>query len=129
MSDVEARETAVRERLLDIAGPDPSPAERELMIRLLGNFLRKVPAMLDHLETTLAADDLAPARVAAHALRGSASNIGADGLAVLAGALEDELRAGHRPAAGSITALRTESDAVRPLLTAAAHRLSTAPPA
>ncbi|MDP9795348.1 HPt (histidine-containing phosphotransfer) domain-containing protein [Catenuloplanes nepalensis] len=120
----DARAAALHERLLDIAGPDPSPAERALMARLIENFLRKVPAMLDDLETLLAGDDPAATRTAAHALRGSASNIGADGLALLAGALEDEIRAGHPPAPAAITALRTEIDAVRPLLTAAADRLT-----
>ncbi|GAB7038545.1 MULTISPECIES: Hpt domain-containing protein [Catenuloplanes] len=120
----DARAAALDERLLDIAGPDPSPAERALMVRLIENFLRKVPAMLDHLEFTLAADDPAEARTAAHALRGSASNIGADGLALLAGAVEDEIRAGRPPAPAAVTALRAEADAVRPLLTAAADRLT-----
>lgn len=118
------REAALRERLLDIAGPDPGPAERALLVRLIESFLRKAPTMLDGLETILAAGDPAAACVAAHALRGSASNIGADGLALLAGALEDEIKAGRPPGRSAVTALRAEADAIRPLLTAAASRLA-----
>lgn len=120
----DSRESALRVRLLDIAGPDPSPAERALMARLIASFLRKAPLMLDLLEAELAADDPDAARIAAHALRGSASNIGADGLAVLAGALEDEIRAGRMPATGAVGALRAEAAAVHPLLEATAARLT-----
>lgn len=118
-----AREAALRDRLLDIAGPSPSPAERALMVRLLESFLRKAPLMLDLLEAELAAADPDAARIAAHALRGSASNIGADGLALLAGALEDEIRAGRLPDTTAMGALRSEATAMRPLLEAAAARL------
>ncbi|MFI5842045.1 Hpt domain-containing protein [Catenuloplanes sp. NPDC051500] len=118
------RETALRDRLHDIAGPEPSPAERALMVRLLESFLRKAPMMLDLLEAELAAADPGAARVAAHALRGSASNIGADGLAVLAGAVEDEIRAGHLPETTAMGVLRAEANAIRPLLEAAVTRLT-----
>ncbi|WP_051796908.1 Hpt domain-containing protein [Catenuloplanes japonicus] len=118
------REDALRDRLLDIAGPEPSTAERALMVRLIESFLRKVPLMLDLLEAELAAEDPDASRVAAHALRGSASNIGADGLALLAGALEDEIRAGRIPDASAISALRAEATALRPVFESTAARLA-----
>ena len=121
---VRSRAEALDDRLHDIAGPEPSPAERALIVRLLESFLRKAPLMLDLLEAELAAADPDAARVAAHTLRGSASNIGADGLAVLAGALEDKIRAGLLPETTAMGVLRAEADAMRPLLKAAVARLT-----
>ncbi|WP_164842656.1 Hpt domain-containing protein [Actinoplanes solisilvae] len=76
-----SREAEVRERLADIAGDDPGPAEQALLGRLIRSYLAKTPGGVDRLAELLRGGDCAALREHAHALKGSASNIGAAGLA------------------------------------------------
>ena len=92
-----SREDEVRGRLADIAGPDPGPAERELLARLIRSFVGRTPAGVDRLGELLRGGDPATVREHAHALKGSASNIGAAGLARIFAEVEHAARDGGVP--------------------------------
>src|SRR5690349_13894309 len=92
-----SREDEVRDRLADIAGDDPGPAERALIGRLIRSYLQKTPAGVDRLSELLRGGDTDTLREHAHALKGSASNIGAAGLAAVFAEVEQDARAGFVP--------------------------------
>ncbi|GIE78339.1 hypothetical protein Aph02nite_42890 [Actinoplanes philippinensis] len=89
-----ARVAGVRARLADLVEPKPSPAELALVLRLLRSFAAKAPLAADELVRLLHEGDPAPVREHAHSLKGSAANIGADGLAAICSRVEDAARAG-----------------------------------
>ena len=91
------REDEVRDRLADIAGPDPGPAERALMARLIRSFLDKTPAAVERLGELLRGGEPATLRDHAHALKGSASNIGAGALSRIFAEVENAARDGGVP--------------------------------
>jgi HPt (histidine-containing phosphotransfer) domain-containing protein len=78
-----SREDEIRDRLADIAGPDPGPAEQALLGRLIRSYLAKSPGNVDRLGELLRGGDTATLREHAHAMKGSASNIGANSLAAV----------------------------------------------
>ncbi|MEV6305947.1 Hpt domain-containing protein [Actinoplanes sp. NPDC051861] len=84
----------VRARLSDLTEDDPTPAEVALVIRLLRSFEGKVPAAADLLVGMLHDGEPGPVREQAHALKGSAANIGATALADLCADVEDQARVG-----------------------------------
>ncbi|WIM98836.1 Hpt domain-containing protein [Actinoplanes oblitus] len=91
----EERLAAVRDRIETITDPDPTPAERALVLRLLRNFAARTPDAVDQVTASLEnAADLGVLRDQAHALKGSAGNIGAAALATLCATVEDQARAG-----------------------------------
>ncbi|MBL7258315.1 Hpt domain-containing protein [Paractinoplanes lichenicola] len=92
-----SREDEVRERLADIAGDDPGPGERALLGRLIRSFLDKNPGGVDRLAELLRGGDPAALREQAHALKGSATNIGADSLARVFAEIEHSAREGVVP--------------------------------
>ncbi|GAB2566898.1 hypothetical protein Aab01nite_45690 [Paractinoplanes abujensis] len=92
-----SREDEVRERLADIAGDDPGPGERALLGRLVRSFLEKNPAGVDQLAELLRGGDPGMLREHAHALKGSATNIGADSLARVFAEIEHAARDGVVP--------------------------------
>jgi len=92
-----SREDEVRDRLADIAGPDPGPAEQALIGRLIRSYLDKTPAAVDRLGELLRGGDTATLREHAHALKGSASNIGADRLSAVFAEVEQAAREGVVP--------------------------------
>ncbi|WP_250037989.1 Hpt domain-containing protein [Paractinoplanes maris] len=92
-----SREDEVRGRLADIAGPEPDPAERALIGRLIRSFLGKTPAGVDRLAELLRGGDAAALREHAHALKGSASNIGAGSLSAVFAEIEHAARDGLVP--------------------------------
>ncbi|GAA4602016.1 HPt (histidine-containing phosphotransfer) domain-containing protein [Actinoplanes octamycinicus] len=107
----EERLATVRARIEAITDPDPTPAELALVLRLLRNFAARTPAAVDQVAATLEGGaDLGVLRDQAHALKGSAGNIGASALAALCAAVEDQARAGKvADPAGTAGRIRTEA--------------------
>ncbi|MBM2621345.1 Hpt domain-containing protein [Actinoplanes sp. LDG1-06] len=91
------REDEVRDRMADIAGDDPGPAERALIGRLIRSFLDKTPRGVDQLAVLLRGGDPDMLREHAHAMKGSASNIGAASLARVFAEIEQSAREGVVP--------------------------------
>lgn len=91
---MESVTAGVRARLADLVGEEPSPAETALLGRLLRSFRERAPASADLLCDLLCEGDPGRVRDQAHALRGSAANIGATALAELCGGVEDQAGAG-----------------------------------
>ena len=91
------REDEVRDRLADIAGPEPGPAERALMARLIRSFLARTPAAVERLGELLRGGDPTTLRDHAHALKGSAANIGAGTLSAIFAEVEHAARDGAVP--------------------------------
>ncbi|MEX5721342.1 ATP-binding protein [Geodermatophilus maliterrae] len=90
--------SAVRARL-DELFEDVDPEEAApVRASLLTTFRDRTAALVTDLAAAVAADDRAAVAAAAHALRGSAGTLGADGLAALAAAVEE--RAGTPGAPG-----------------------------
>lgn len=106
--DHDARAAGVRARLHDITGGTPGPDERALLVRLLRSFADQAPATAGTVIDLLDGGELRELRERAHALRGSAANIGATGLAALCAGIERDARAGRRPAAGTARRLGDE---------------------
>jgi len=92
-----SREDEVRDRLADIAGPDPGPAEQALLGRLIRSYLQKTPGAVDRLGELLRGGDTTTLREHAHAMKGSAANIGAAGLAAVLAEVEQAAREGMVP--------------------------------
>ncbi|WP_433307135.1 Hpt domain-containing protein [Actinoplanes sp. CA-030573] len=95
--DVSTREGEIRERLTDIGGDDPGAAERALMARLLRSFAAKTPGAVERLGELLRGGDPAAVRDQAHALKGSAANIGAATLSGIFAEIEHDARDGVIP--------------------------------
>jgi histidine phosphotransfer protein HptB len=92
-----SREDEIRARLGDIAGPEPSAAERALLARLLRSFVTKTPDGVDRLGALLRGGEPGTVRDHAHALKGSAANLGADRLAAICAEVEQGARDGRLP--------------------------------
>ncbi|WP_083448947.1 hybrid sensor histidine kinase/response regulator [Actinoplanes rectilineatus] len=119
-----SREDGVRARLDDIGGPDPEPEERELLARLLNSFAAKTPPALDRLADSLTAGDTDAVRERAHALKGSASNVGFTALSELLADLEDLANAGRLPDAHpTLRSIRAEFRLDEPICRALAGEL------
>ncbi|MFI7599991.1 Hpt domain-containing protein [Actinoplanes sp. NPDC049681] len=88
---------AIRARLLEITGPEPGAGECALLTRLLRSYVAKTPPALERLAAAMAAGDVAEVQDLAHALKGSAANIGAAVLTGLFAGLEDAARDGRLP--------------------------------
>ncbi len=89
---------AIQARLDEVGGPDLPERGRALLARLLTNYAAKTPPAIDRLADALTAGQTDDVRDQAHALKGSATNVGVTALAALFGELEDEARAGRLPA-------------------------------
>jgi histidine phosphotransfer protein HptB len=123
-----SRLAEIRTRLDDIAGPDPYDDERELLARLVRSFTGKTPPAVVQLAEALHAGAAEDVRERAHALKGSAGNVGALALAGIFADLEQQARAGTLPdPVACLDAVRTELTLVVPLLTAAAVELDPRP--
>jgi HPt (histidine-containing phosphotransfer) domain-containing protein len=64
----------------------------DLLSELVDMFVAEVPLELDALEAALHKADAGAARLAAHTLKGTASNFGAARMRMLAGSLEEKAR-------------------------------------
>jgi histidine phosphotransfer protein HptB len=92
--DVRSPADEIRHRLADIAGPDPGPAERALLARLIRSFAGKTPGGVEVLGELLRGGNRPALRDQAHGLKGSAANIGADTLAGIFAEVEHAARDG-----------------------------------
>ena len=88
------REAEIRDRFLDITGPEPGAAELALLARLIRSFLSKTPPGVDRLGDLLRTGDPVDIREQAHSLKGSASNLGAGPLAAIFADVESAARDG-----------------------------------
>src|SRR4051812_18842586 len=121
---------SVRARLLEIAGPEPSGPERALLSRILISFTTKTPAALERLTETLFAGDVTAVQDQAHALKGSAANIGARALTDLFAELEQAARDGHLPdPRAALDMIHSTYQEVEPVCTRIAGELQQSPPA
>jgi signal transduction histidine kinase/CheY-like chemotaxis protein len=120
--------SAVRARLAEIAGPEPGDGERALLGQLIDTFLARTPAAIDRLAEFMRERDLDAVASQAHALKGSAANIGAVGLAGLAADVENRARAGRLPdPRRSLDVMRLEVEVLTPVLCALRDELPAAP--
>jgi HPt (histidine-containing phosphotransfer) domain-containing protein len=106
------RLATVRARIEAITDPDPTPDEQALVLRLLRGFVTRTPAAVEQVTALLedAAAERGVLRDRAHALKGSAANIGAAGLAALCATVEDQARAGRvTDPAGTAELIRAEA--------------------
>ncbi|GGJ77830.1 hypothetical protein GCM10010123_04870 [Pilimelia anulata] len=111
-AELAGRWADITARLADITGPEPPPEERALLDRLVASFAARAPAAVEELAAAVRAGDAAAVRDRAHALKGSAANLGAARLAALCADLEDRARAGDTPPPGDpLAALRAEAAA------------------
>jgi HPt (histidine-containing phosphotransfer) domain-containing protein len=92
-----SREDEIRERLDEIAGPEPGPPERALLARLIRSFSAKTPAGVDHLAQLMRGGAREAVRDQAHGLKGSAANIGAERLSAIFAEVEHSARDGAVP--------------------------------
>src|SRR4051794_17168201 len=96
--DDNGREAEIRARLRDITGGDePGDEERALLARLIRSYARKTPAAVDRLGELLQGGDAAAVRDQAHALKGSAANIGAATFSGIFAEVEHSARDGVVP--------------------------------
>jgi signal transduction histidine kinase/DNA-binding response OmpR family regulator len=122
-------DVAVRARVDELLGPDPSPAEVELVAQLIDAFVARLPDSIEKLTTALTAGDTETVAARAHALKGSASNIGAVSLAAVAAELETNARAGDLPdVEPPATILRDEAELALRVLDAVRTELDTSLP-
>ncbi|MFB9339163.1 response regulator [Actinoplanes octamycinicus] len=121
----QAREHAIRTRLDEITDGDPGPAERRLLNRILTSFISKTPDSVTELQQLLTTGDAGAVRDHAHAMKGSAANLGATTLAALLADLEHTARAGKLPEPDTtVAALRDELRQLLPVLRTIAAELA-----
>jgi HPt (histidine-containing phosphotransfer) domain-containing protein len=94
--DLHSRRDEIRARLADITGPEPGEGERALLSRLIRSYLGKTPAGVERLGELLRGGTIEEVRDHAHALKGSAANLGADTLAAIFAEVEHGARDGVR---------------------------------
>jgi histidine phosphotransfer protein HptB len=107
--DAHSREAEIRARLAEISGGEPGPAERALLGRLIRSYLAKTPAAVDRLGELLRDGSPDDVRDHAHALKGSAANLGADTLAGVFAEVEHAARNGEKPGP-DLTLRRVETE-------------------
>ena len=122
------REHHIRARLGEIGGEEPAGPERELLARLLTSYTSKTLAGVDRLAELIRGGDVAAVRDQAHALKGSASNLGVVTLAGLFAQLESAARDGRMPDPETdLTAVREEYELVEPVCRDIAAELAKKP--
>ncbi|MEU9169733.1 response regulator [Streptomyces sp. NPDC048420] len=92
-ADKEDLRASIEDRLNELRG-DGTPAEHELVDRLVDHFLTRAPEMTSALFHALDRHDTAEIADLAHSFKGAAGNMGAEGLAVCCQELEEHARAG-----------------------------------
>lgn len=106
------------ENLRDVLDGDP-----ELLNELIDLFLVDAPALMQSLNAAVERQDAESLTQTAHSLKGSASNLGARGMAAVCAHLERRGRAGSlRGAERSCRTLRKEFEVVRDALYLERHR-------
>ena len=90
----DARADGIRERLVELAGPEPS--EDHLFFgELLRSLAARAPRVLDDIEVSVSKDDFAAVAHEAHSLKGSVANLGGKELARQLEHLEQRARLGQ----------------------------------
>lgn len=110
-------QAAIRARLADLI-EDDDPEDRAFVARMVRSFADRAPGLLAELDAALAAGDAERAAHGVHALKGAASNVGADAVARLCAELEQRARE------GDLDPLRGRRDDVAAAVTAAGHDLT-----
>ncbi|MBG0831888.1 response regulator [Planomonospora sp. ID67723] len=109
-----ARETAIRNRFEELAGPDAGQDDWEMVDYLATSFVSKAPTAVEELAEAVGRDDAKDVEEQAHSLKGSAVNMGATALAELCARLEAQGRTGRlSETAGTLREIRQELDLVR----------------
>ncbi|WP_305786524.1 Hpt domain-containing protein [Symbioplanes lichenis] len=117
-------ERGIRARLDEIGDwEEPGPG-RALIVRMLRSYVTKTPPGMDRLDELAAQGDLDGVRDQAHALKGSATNLGVTALAELFARIEDEARAGRM---APLDGIRTTYAEVAPVCTSLADELDVRP--
>ena len=123
------REGPIRVRIAQICDGEPAGPERELLARLFTSFTTKTPAGIDLLAKLMHDGETAAVQHQAHALKGSAHNLGVEALGALFARLEEEARGGRLPdPAASLATFRDEYAAVEPVCAAIAAELALSVP-
>jgi CheY-like chemotaxis protein len=107
-ADNEVLRASIEQRLDELRGAG-TRAEHELVDRLVDHFLVRAPEMTSALFHALDRHDTQEIADQAHSLRGSAGNMGAEGLAARCQELEEHARAG-RPLSLAETAPRLQDE-------------------
>ncbi|MFC4061356.1 response regulator [Planomonospora corallina] len=108
------RESAIRSRFEELAGPDAGEDDWEMVDYLATSFVSKAPGAVEELQEAVGRGDAKDVEKQAHSLKGSAVNMGADTLAELCARLEAQGRAGRlSDTEGTLHAIREELDLVR----------------
>jgi len=84
------------------------PGEPDVLAEILTVFLAEVPRRIDRLTTAWRAGDVADVQRAAHSLKGSSGNIGADALFEVCKQIDERARAGELRIEELIDALNRE---------------------
>ena len=105
-------EAAIRSRLGDLGGPDPTDAERDVLAEMLHALRTRLPETIERMDTAIREGDGALLARAAHGMKGSAANIGAAALAELTGDLETRAREGRLQDTGPVLASVREQAAL-----------------
>ncbi len=120
-------ETSVRTRIAELGG-DADDDERALFAGLLTSFTTRLPGLLDELQDALSDGDAERLERAAHQLKGSAANLGADELAAQCDVLEARGRSGELGGSRQLpVALREAADEACAALPRVAAALSPEP--
>lgn len=101
---------SIEQRLNELRGAD-TPAEHELVDRLIDHFLTRAPEMTNALFHALGRHDAEGIAEQAHSLKGAAGNLGAGTLATCCEELEQRAKAGDpTPLMSAAPRLQTELD-------------------
>ncbi|MFC4472686.1 response regulator [Streptomyces xiangluensis] len=119
-ADSEDLRASIEERLNELRGGG-TPAEHELVDRLVDHFLARAPDMTSALFQALDRNDTSEIAEQAHSLKGAAGNMGAHSLAACCAELEQHAEAGD-PAPLARTAPRLQDELDRTCRTLAALR-------
>jgi CheY-like chemotaxis protein len=118
----DSRADGIRERLADLAGPEPGE-DATLFSLLLRQLAAEAPTSLDELGRAARRADTAAVAEHAHSLKGSAANLGGNALALLLGTLEHRARADQPTDPGDVERARAELVALTGSLLAVADEL------
>jgi HPt (histidine-containing phosphotransfer) domain-containing protein len=118
---------AVHTRLNELTGPDPSNHERAVAAQLVDTFMTRTPTTAKQLADAIQRGDADTAKSRAHALKGSAANIGATVLANLSAEIETRTGTSHLPGPESARLLHEEVAVVLAVLTEVRAELETEP--
>ncbi|AGL16764.1 Hpt domain-containing protein [Actinoplanes sp. N902-109] len=120
----EEHRRGIRARLDEIGGTEHPGPGRALVARLLRSYVTKTPPGIDRLAELCRAGDVEGVRDQAHALKGSATNLGVTALAVLFAELESAARAGRLPRTDALLSqVRATYEEVAPVCTRLAEEL------